>query len=51
MLGSIAKSFEFVNEMSLKIYTAMVCLIPEYENLFWGPHFKLDQNAITMLSH
>ena len=43
MLGIIAKSFQFLNEMFLRIYTTMVHPILEYRNQIWGPRFKLDQ--------
>ena len=46
MLGIIAKSFEFLNEMFLRIYTTMVHPILEYGNQVWGSHFKVDQIAI-----
>ena len=51
MLGIIAKSFEFLNEMFLRIYTTMVHPIPEYENQVWGPHFKVDQIAMVKVQY
>ena len=50
MLGIIAKSFEFLNEeLLLKLYATMFCLILEYGKIISGPHFKLDQIAAEVL--
>ena len=51
VLDIIAKSFEFLNEMFLRIHATMVCPVLEYGNQIWELHFKRDQIAMERVQH
>ena len=47
ILGIIKRSFALLDEFSLPLlYKSMVRPHLEYGNVIWGPHFKLDQQAV-----